>query len=340
MTVTGSAAFEDRLYDGTGFTGQIQRRPIRFAAVQLVADSDGAVLGETATRADGSYSLSASVAEGRAVHVAVVARTAQPLTAEVLTTALQTYALSGPALAGGARAFTQDFLARTGDLGGVFNILDTVVEGAEAVRVLVPGAAFGRVRLNWSTINRQRTQFNPNNNAISLRGHPEDPDEYDDPVILHEFGHYVAHFFSLDSSEGGEHSLFDTDLPGSLAWSEGFATWWGSHVRDSPIYMDSFGTGTFVMELETPTFANRLRGPGNELAVAASLWDVSDPANEPHDALDRRRSQVWDVVTTYFRQARPVDITVRSFCDGWVARSHGQLAELGAVFRDRAISCP
>ena len=340
MTVTGTALYEDRVYDGRGFTGEIRGRPIRFAAVQLVAESDGAVLGETSTRADGTYTLGASVAEGRGVHLAVVSRTAQPLPAEVLTISLQAYALAGPTLTGGARPFTQDFLARTSDLGGVFNILDNLVLGAETVRTLLPGAAFGRLRVLWSTVNRQRAQFQETNNTIQLRGHPEDPDEYDDPVILHEFGHYVAHFFSVDTSPGGEHGLFDDDLPLALTWSEGFATWFGSEARQSPIYMDSFGTGTFVMELETPTFASRLRGPGNEMAVAASLWDVSDPANEPFDALDRRIAPLWDVVNVQFRAARPPEVTVRSFCDGWVARGHGQLAELRAVFADRGISCP
>jgi hypothetical protein len=340
MTVTGIALYEDRVFDSQGFTGQVQNRPIRFAVVQLVGEGDGTVLGETATRADGTYTLSASVAEGRSVHMAVVARTAQPLPADVQTIQLQAYALAGPTLTAAARPFTQDLLARTSDLGGVFNILDNVIQGGDTVRALLPSAAFGRLRVVWSTVNRTRSQFNSNNNTIQLRGHPEDQDEYDDPVILHEFGHYVAHFFSRDTSPGGEHSLFDTGLPLSLTWSEGFATWWGSEVRQDPLYMDSFGTGTFTMELETPTFANRLLGPGNEMAVAASLWDVSDPANEGFDALDRRRAPLWDVINVQFRAVLPREVTVQSFCEGWVARGHGQLAELRAIFADRGITCP
>jgi hypothetical protein len=341
ITISGNAAYEDRLYDGDGFTGAIQRRPVRFATVQLVADDTGAVLGETTTRADGGYTLTAPITEGRTIHVALVARVAQPLPAEVLTIPLQAYSLGAPPFAAAARAFSQVFLARTDDLGGVFNILDAAVEGAERVRVLQPAAAFGRVRLLWSTVNRQRASFNENNNTIQLRGHPDDPDEYDDPVILHEFGHYVANFFSVDTSPGGPHSPFDDEPePPSLAWSEGFATWFGTDVRQSPIYMDSFGTGTFTMEIETPTFGNLLVGPDNELAVAAALWDVSDPANEPHDALDRRVSQLWDVVNGHFRQVRPVEVTVQTFCSGWLARGHGQAAELRAVFADRGIACP
>lgn len=340
MTVTGSAAYEDRVLGPLGFTGAIERRPVRFALVQLVADDDGTVLAETATRADGGYTLAATVAEGRTVHVALVARTAQPLPAEVLTIPLQAYALSAPSFPAAVRGFTQDFLARTDDLGGVFNILDNVISGGETVRALQPGAAFGRVRILWSTVNRQRTSFNESNNTIQLRGHPEDPDEYDDPVILHEFGHYVADFFSHDTSPGGPHGIFDDDLPLSLTWSEGFATWFGSYVRQSPVYVDGFGTGTFVLEIETPSFASRLLGPGNEIAVAAALWDVSDPADEPHDALDRRTAPLWDVVNVHFRQARPPDVTVSTFCQGWVARGHGQLAELRDVFAHRAIDCP
>jgi hypothetical protein len=76
------------------------------------------------------------------------------------------------------------------------------------------------------------------------------------------------------------------------------------------------------------------------MAVAAALWDVSDPANEGHDALDRRLAPLWDVVTVQFRAAPPPNVTVQSFCEGWVARSHGQLAELRTAFADRGIACP
>jgi hypothetical protein len=341
ITISGNATYEDRVYDGDGFTGAIQRRPVRFATVQLVADDNGSVLGETATRADGGYTLSAAITEGRTVHVALVARAAQPLPAEVLTIGLQAYALGAPPFAAATRSFSQDFVARTDDLGGVFNILDAVVEGAERVRVLQPAAVFGRVRLLWSTVNRQRASFNELNNTIQLRGHPEDPDEYDDPVILHEFGHYVANFFSVDTSPGGSHNPFDGEPePLALAWSEGFATWFGTEVRQDPLYLDSFGTGTFTMEIETPTFSSLLVGPDNEMAVAAALWDVSDPANEAHDALDRRTAPLWDVVNGHFRQTRPAEVTVQTFCAGWAARGHGQAAELQAAFAHRRISCP
>lgn len=339
MTISGAAVYEDRVLGPLGFTGAIERRPVRFAVVQLVAE-DGTVLGDTVTRADGGYTLAAAAAEGRMVHVSLVARSAEPMTAEVLTIQLQAYALAAPAFPAAVRAFTQDFVASADDLGGVFNILDNVVLGAETVRTLQPGAAFGRVRLLWSTVNRQRTSYNPDNNTIRLRGHPEDPDEYDDPVILHEFGHYVADFFSHDTSPGGGHGIFDDDLPLPLTWSEGFATWFGSHARQSPVYVDSFGTGTFALEIETPSFAKHLLGPGNEIAVAASLWDVGDPANEPHDAMDRRTAPLWDVVNVHIRQLRPADVTVNTFCQGWVARGHGQLAELREVFAHRAIDCP
>jgi hypothetical protein len=341
ITVTGTATFEDRLYDRDGFTGQLARKPARFVAVQLVADDGGAVLGETFTREDGSYSLTAPITEGRTVHVSLVARITQPLSIEVINVTLQTYALSAPSFAGAARSFSQDFAATTADLGGVFNIVDTMIEGAAAARAANPQNPFGRVRVIWSVNNRARASFNENNNTIQLRGHPEDPDEYDDPVILHEFGHFVARFFSHDTSPGGPHSPFDAEpeVP-SLAWSEGFATWFALETRQDPTYFDSFGTGTFAMELETPELARLLVGPQNELAISAVLWDIGDPANEPHDALDRRQAQMWDVMNGHFRATRPADVTMATFCSGWVARAHGQLAELQAVAQHRGISCP
>jgi hypothetical protein len=98
----------------------------------------------------------------------------------------------------------------------------------------------------------------------------------------------VANGFSWDTSPGGDHDPFD-DRPErpDLAWSEGFAHWVSSEARGTPSYVDNAATGHSFFELEGPTPRDVTRGEGNELAVGAILWDVSDAANEAHDRMDR-----------------------------------------------------
>jgi hypothetical protein len=161
-------------------------------------------------------------------------------------------------------------------------------------------------------------------------------------VILHEFGHHVAYWNNLDLSPGGPHgfggdNIRGTDRPpyppnpgggvglgpvqGSrLAWSEGFATYFGlSAIRSGNLqaaipglpaddyddwYADYDATGSqaldyqhlnFAVHAERPrlffggvggggnggTFADGVRrGEGDEYSVLLAMWDYYDHTNE------------------------------------------------------------
>ncbi|HEX2839077.1 MAG TPA: hypothetical protein VHN77_13225 [Phycisphaerales bacterium] len=129
-------------------------------------------------------------------------------------------------------------------------------------------------------------------------GHQNDWD-----VLEHEYSHYLENLDGLTASPGGAHSSGVSSIPalgknaGSrLAWGEGFATWSGvaSNNYDpagqtmplvpntgDTIYTDTSGATAFSRNLETPNTANQ--GEGDEAAVYRILWDLADPANEPHD---------------------------------------------------------
>jgi DNA-binding beta-propeller fold protein YncE len=64
---------------------------------------------------------------------------------------------------------------------------------------------------------------------IFVNGAGATADEWDDPVLRHEFGHFVACVYSRDESHGGRHSLSERVVP-TLAWSEGFANFWGQFL--------------------------------------------------------------------------------------------------------------
>src|SRR5436190_23412472 len=67
-------------------------------------------------------------------------------------------------------------------------------------------------------------------NAVFFLGLSSDPDEFDDDIILHEMGHWVAFNFSRDDTLGGDHVIVD-QLDPRTSWSEGLAHYWSAAVR-------------------------------------------------------------------------------------------------------------
>src|ERR1700756_5147679 len=118
-------------------------------------------------------------------------------------------------------------------------------EGRDMVHYADPLLVLPAVTAFWSPLNSPAlgggkeaigsTYFDAKTNTISLVGNRAvDSDEFDDSVILHEFGHLAAASFSRDSSPGGIHVLGDA-LDPRIAWSEGWANFFSSAVRNVPI---------------------------------------------------------------------------------------------------------
>jgi hypothetical protein len=125
---------------------------------------------------------------------------------------------------------------------------------------------------------------------IDLSGRAADPDEWDDAVIHHEVGHYVASVFGRDDSPGGPHDGRPTRP--TLAWSEGFAIFHASWQGDDPVQRDLRATGvkrTDLDALDDPTFfgtANgALDGPVSEFLVAGLLWSLGPATADAGAAL-------------------------------------------------------
>jgi hypothetical protein len=338
--LSGQLRYQDKVYGRNGFTGQTQELPIRHALVQLV-DSRDKVLAETVSDAQGAYSLEADVPEGSRIRLVAAALSAGSYNVRVTNAAGSIFSLAGPEISATAGTRTQDLLARASDVGGPFNILDEIQRGSDFVRSLQRDVQFAALRVVWDRGSTDGTYFRPSNDQIHLLGESSDTDEYDDDVILHEFGHYVAHHLSWDTSPGGPHNPFD-DIPEppALAWSEGYAHWFSALARDSSGYVDTNGRGALFFDIEPPSAANVTVGEGNELAVGAILWDLSDPPNEPHDTLGDERVRIWDVTHGDFRARRPADATLREFCAGWHGRGHGRAEAVRAIFAHRRVSCP
>lgn len=331
LQISGAAAYEDRTYTPTGFTaGPYPFAPIREAEVDLVRAGDGFILASTVTSATGAFSFP-DIADGESVFARIYSRRAgASIRVEVrdnpISGALYAGATASIVTAAGPDSFPPLNLSITGGGGAVFNIFDAAVKSFQYMATVdvTPPGVMPLLRIYWEPGSANGTYFSPGENAVYLLGLASDPDEFDDDVILHEIGHWVAVNFSRDDTPGGLHAIVD-QLDPRHSWSEGWAHYWSSAVRRhaNTIFpgayfpdtqVDNFGSGSSMFSLEGPSFPALAVMATNELAVAAALWDITDTVNEAFDLLSGNEIDLWEAVAD--RMPAMADLTLEDFRAG------------------------
>lgn len=129
-------------------------------------------------------------------------------------------------------------------------------------------------------------------NIIDL---PNDRNEFDDSVLLHELGHYMHKAFSRNDSPGGPHTVSavqNQNLDPRLSWSEGWATGFAQIVLNNKQYVDGGPFGGFSLNIEFPFPIHQ--GPNSELTIAAMYWDLYDAAqSEDADTIALSFTDIW-----------------------------------------------
>ncbi|MBI3096952.1 MAG: PKD domain-containing protein [Planctomycetes bacterium] len=385
-TVSGTITYTDRIYTTTGFTGATAQRPVRYAKVEIINNATSLPTGATAsttTDASGAYSM-AGVIDGGNVFVRVYTEeglipAANPvgINAVVQTMSGSTYtaASSVTATAGGALTINVDIT--TLSVAGAFNIWDCACFAFEWVRTwtLANGDAYPSpatlLTLKWETGNTNGTFYNKTTDTLNLLGKSTDTDEYDDDIILHEVGHYVADSFARDDSPGGSH-IITQHLDIRLAYSEGWAHFFSASVREwvqnatglgtdpagiaggnnrypnFTFQIDTFGSGNSSFEIETPSFDTQTTSGDNEVAVAAALWDLVDTTNTDTGGFDAipgaapaSYDLAWKVQDNDIEANVPPptdrSATLERFFDGWMTRNAGIATQTRNIFRARSV---
>jgi len=209
-------------------------------------------------------------------------------------------------------------LADTSRLSGAFNILEVIQRGNDLLKfadaLIVPPAP----TIFWSTRNWKgngainisqgmvgTTYFNVANNTAYVmgdrngHGDDSDSDEFDDAVIAHEYAHMLATRFSRDDSPGGRHRLGDM-LDPRVAWSEGWANFFSSAVRNDAIWRDSLGmNGVNIIryDLEDNVPTGDRPGYWSEASVNTILWDLMDERADTADDVQFSFAQIWTAFT-------------------------------------------
>ncbi|MBI3813316.1 MAG: PPC domain-containing protein [Nitrospinae bacterium] len=350
VKISGTVQYEDRTFDRTGFTGA-EYKAVRFADIEIVNASNSSVIASTATDGSGNYSISLSpISEG--VYVRCLTSTSirfknslKSYNIEVVNGNSSVYSIVSDAFSiSSSGAYSKNLTASVSSgAGGPFNILDILIDGAEFVVSKNGGFTSGKVKAFWYDGSTDGTYYNSATNTLHFLGKATDSDSYDDMVILHEFGHWIANNFSKDNSPGGDHTVTGHyDI--RLAWSEGWATFFACSVRsyagysNPQYYVDTTGESgngnlLFSYEIETPSYSSYAKGSDNELAVASVLWDIFDDAND--DNLSMGFSGIWDVAKNYLPSA--AEVSLEDFWDGWFYRGYGSPGNPISIFLARAI---
>ena len=324
LNITGHAFYEDKHYNENGFTGQLANNPIRQAVVELIAIDGFITLASGTTTENGTYQFSQIKNNTRrgGVYVRVLAKTAEesfnPMTIQDNDTDKNLSFVYGRPLDDSVSgSFPSDqIIAMASGIGGAFNILDAFVKGSEFIQKIDPCAPQNLsckpilpptlLTGYWEQGVQSSTSYEGTNNTIFINGGFRQPgatvvtgdtDEYDDTILLHEYGHFVATRLAHDDSPGGQHILLDDTQDIRLAWSEGWATFFASAVLGSPLIVDTKDKKTLSkFNIETlSTASTSVLYTTNEAAISAILWDLFDatPSQDDDPAITIGFDKIW-----------------------------------------------
>ena len=224
-------------------------------------------------------------------------------------------------------------------------ILDSLLDGILLVAAADPAVDMGRLDAFWSINNTYSlterfddpddgrivtayyTQFpdgSTRSPSLFLRGDaigrfPQsviNTDEFDEQVILHEWGHYFEDQLSRSDSRGGFHVIPGT-VDALVAFGEGWGYGIGAIAANDPVGCDTkapSGTGS-RLDLENFNALSTEQGFFNEVSVATLLWDLFDTANDGVDDDSVGFVPIYDAMTA-FQKDTEAFTTVFSFATG------------------------
>ena len=187
----------------------------------------------------------------------------------------------------------------------VFNIADAVYWGWRYWNNNTANspALNSTVTVYWQGGNGQTgSRYNRQRTALILADDPSSTDEWDDSVIIHEWGHFADHQRSCYQNPGGAHSLPGVNAGVNatrLAFGEGYPDYYQAVARS---IMPGSAALSFYVDPSGPTVdLENMRGVtaggSDEGAVAALLWDFADAANDGNDTINPGHAAVQRVYT-------------------------------------------
>lgn len=358
--------------------GNIQFRPVRQVTIQLLDAAGATVLDSTVTDDTGAYALNAASSTNVMLRVrAELKRAGAPSwDVEVRNNVVDPgdpnppplsqrplYVLDSSVFSSGATDQTRDLTATTGWGGSSytgtraaapFAIIDAIYNAVSLVVSENPVANFEPLDAYWSPDNVSTqgagnfnsradsgeigTSFYTNDMLFLLGRDGDDTEEFDDHVIVHEWGHYFEDNFSRSDSIGGQHGVGDL-LDMRVAFGEGFATALSGMALNSPDYCDTLWVGNtlrgFLIDIEGGNPGTE--GWYNEVSVLRILYDLWDSDNDGVDTSSIGFGPIFNVMTGS-QAVTPVFTSIFSFAAALNQQNTGQDAFINSLLSEEGIN--
>jgi hypothetical protein len=371
-TVSGTVLYEDFVVSRAGRSDTGVFVPARSVTVQAVRASDGLVLGEGTTGRDGEFEIAFGSSSGEGYKVRVLA------SVEAAHMNQQVRDLGGSVWqwqTGDSRDETEtphleNLTLRIDEAAGAaaLNIMDVGYQGFEYGSAHF-GDHLGSLPLvwRWWPEHGGLSNFDPDyvsngTPIINIAGRPSSPtsgvdygpDDYDDTVMGHEFGHFVQWALQMIIEGGGEHSVHLRSDP-KLAWSEGFASAFGGTFlgTSSFVITNELGEVETAFSLEEPYRSliyadgeekevargfqgDALSGELSELVVAGLLWDIFDDSRDDSIATSCEEYDAVEghAVTSYMILYRYLSYNYSSMAEVPSNSAWPEFADRGVAGRD------
>ncbi len=313
----------------------IKKLPSKNIVIKAIG-TDGKVITQTTTDKKGRYSL--FVPENSIIKIRVYARMYKKGYWDVSvvdnTNHKAMYVIDGSFHNVGTKHNIRNLHASSGwggedytspRIAAPFAILDSIDQAMEKVRIADKNAKFPQLTVNWS-VNNIASAGDANSGQIITSNYDgerglwilgdanSDTDEYDDHIIIHEWGHYFEDQFSRADNIGGSHSPGEA-LDIRVAFGEGWGNAWSGIATDNPIYFDTSGykqSSGWYMDLENGAQENA--GWYSEGSVQRILYDLYDKTNEAHDKTSLGFTPMYKVLVGAERNT-PAFTSIFSFID-------------------------
>jgi hypothetical protein len=355
FTATGTFQYEDLPIDINGFQSPHPTRPCRYVDVRVIDNTTQAVLASGATDASGYFSIAVTDAVVRNVAILALTQSVKVLNLNYAVIDWNTSAVHAyqGILVGGHDPNTDiDMGAVTAHYragGEPLNLYDASFDANDCIGSMQGGVRPTAYNIRYTLDVSNDTAYY--NGVVNIGGNFG----YDDTILLHETGHAMtAKYGGWSDSPGGSHYVEDNAQDPRLSWGEAWPTFFCSNVRDwagynhPHVYLNSTGDSTtghisFSYSLEAPQSPWGV-GAASEVAVQASLWDMTDgdatPDNtpgvddEPGYQMDRTFPELWSFIILNLSQPTPFNgvETYEDFHDLWIANAvDPQTVELASV---------
>jgi hypothetical protein len=228
-----------------------------------------------------------------------------------------------------------------------FAIMDSVYKSMTRIMAIDDGVVFSPLLLNWSVNNIPvsgdrasgaiGTSSYVNGNIYILGAADSDTDEFDDHVIIHEWGHYLEDTLSRSDSIGGPHGAGDR-LDMRVAFGEGFGNALSAIITDDPQYVDTFGANQangFIINVDE----NNVTNPGwySEASVQSILYDLYDGNNDGNDIVSLGLARLYH---TFINEQRTTAAftSIFSFITALKADNGSQSASIDQLVNGQSIN--